>query len=76
MTALSPQALVEEGLSPKDLLSLQEVADLVGVSKKTVLRRVEAGELRASRLERAAGIGWCYRVQWGELLNWVARGEP
>ena len=48
-------------------LSLGDVADLLGVSPKTVMRRIEAGHLRCHRMGRQI------RISTDDYENYVAR---
>lgn len=52
---------------PVPLLSQAKVAELLGVSVKTVTRRIEAGQLRHHR------IGRQIRVSLDDLESYVAR---
>lgn len=47
--------------------SVGEVAEVLGVSKKTILRRIESGELGARKRNRV------WRISSGDLKNWVLR---
>lgn len=69
------QLLTREDDGASDLLSPAEVGALLGVSKKTVLRRIGAGGLPAARQPIPNGVGYRYAVQWGDVLAWVERGE-
>jgi excisionase family DNA binding protein len=56
-------------LNPGQYLSPRQVADLLGVSVKTVSRRIADGELRASR------IGRLLRVAAPDVHRYVERNE-
>ncbi len=43
-------------MPPKDSISIAELAQLLGVSRVTVLKRVQRGEIPASRVGRAYRI--------------------
>jgi excisionase family DNA binding protein len=54
-------------LSPGQYLSPRQVAELLGVSTKTVSRRIADGEIRASR------IGRLLRIEATEVPRYVDR---
>ena len=54
-------------LSPGQYLSPRQVAELLGVSVKTVSRRIADGEIRASR------IGRLLRIEAAEVPRYVDR---
>ena len=54
-------------LSPGQYLSPRQVAELLGVSTKTVSRRIADGEIRASR------IGRLLRIEAAEVPRYVDR---
>ena len=56
-------------LTPGQYLSPRQVADLLGVSVKTVSRRIAEGELRASR------IGRLLRIAAPDVNRYVERNE-
>lgn len=43
---------------PPTVFSLQEAATVLGVSHNTLRRRIEAGQVRAERVERPQGHVW------------------
>lgn len=51
------------------VLTVEQVADMVQLSPKTVLRAIAAGELEASQLARRGG----WRVDPDEIPRWMAR---
>lgn len=56
-------------LSPGHYLSPRQVAELLGVSTKTVSRRIADGEIRASR------IGRLLRIAAADVQRYVDRNE-
>jgi excisionase family DNA binding protein len=56
-------------LSPGQYLSPRQVAELLGVSVKTVSRRIADGEIRASR------IGRLLRIEAAEVPRYVDRNS-
>ncbi|MBK8686883.1 MAG: helix-turn-helix domain-containing protein [Betaproteobacteria bacterium] len=54
-------------MNPGKYLSPRQVADLLGVSVKTVSRRIADGEIRASR------IGRLLRIEAAEVPRYVDR---
>jgi excisionase family DNA binding protein len=51
---------------PRDLVSVAEAAEISGVTRPTIWRKVRSGQLRAW------GVRRCYRVSISELLAPVA----
>jgi len=57
-------------VQPRPLLTVPEVADRLGVSTRTVRRRIESGELAAVRL--GSGPRAPIRIERGKLDAWLS----
>src|SRR3954470_4710209 len=60
--------VVAEGSADRRILTVDQVAELVQLSTKTVMRAICAGELEASQLTQTRG-GW--RVQHAAIERWM-----